>query len=143
MENIDIEKKIIDNFYKIVLEDNPPQQEIERHITQIRNGIKKIKDDNNLEILNILYFLEKQIYRKIGELDEKIVIKDNGLFKDVATVLIFALIYEYHCYTVCFEKNLEDGKITLGVPKELEEKILKILDEISEEWNKLIKIEII
>ena len=60
------------------------------------------------------------------------------MFKDVTPAIIFALGYEYQCYSICYEKKSGDGKITLKVSKELEERIIKILNEINKEWNTLI-----
>lgn len=138
MDNIDIEKILINDFYEMVKPDNPPQQETEKYIEKLKYGIDKIKKENNLQILIILYLLRKNIYEELKPINKKIEIKDNGLFEDVTIAMIFTLNYKYNCYDVCFEKKLADRKVTLKVPKELEETILKILVEISEEWKELI-----
>ena len=51
MEDLDIEKIIIDNFHKMIQDENYPKETVQRHIEEIQEGLNVIKQNGDLEIL--------------------------------------------------------------------------------------------
>ena len=94
MEDLDIEKIVINNFYQMIQNENNSQETVQKHIKQIQEGLDIIKQNEDLEILKTLYIIEEKLYKELNKTNQTILIKDNnGIFTKVTTAIIFALGY--------------------------------------------------
>ena len=144
MENLDIEKIIIDNFYKMIQDENYPKGTVQKHIKEIQEGLDIIKQNGDLEILEILYLVQQNLCEELNKTNQTILIKDNkGIFNNITTAIIFALGYEKNGFRIQLQsKNEKDKHIVLEVPKELADKVKDILNANYKNWEAVFKVEI-
>ena len=144
MKDLYIEKIIMDNFYKIIRDENYPQEKIQEHINKIQKDLDIIKQNGNIEVLKILYLIEENLYEELNKINQIVLIKDNkGIFKDTSTAIIFALGYGKSCFRIQLQsKNEKDEHIVLEVPKAFKDKITNILNTNYKNWETVFKVEI-
>ncbi len=144
MEDLDIEKIIIDNFHKMIQKENYPKGTVQKHIKEIQEGLSIIKKNEDLEILKTLYIIEEKLYKELNKTNQTILIKDNnGIFTNVTTAIIFALGYGKGGFRVQLQsKNEKDKHIILEVPTELKDKVIDILNANYKDWENKFKVEI-
>lgn len=144
MEDLDIEKIIINNFYQMIQNENNSQKTVQKHINQIEEGLDIIKQNEDLEILKTLYIIEEKLYKELNKTNQTILIKDNnGIFTNVTTAIIFALGYGKGGFRVQLQsKNEKDKHIILEVPTELKDKVIDILNANYKDWENKFKVEI-
>ena len=144
MEDLDIEKIIIDNFHKMIQKENYPKETIQKHIKEIKEGLDIIKQSGNLEILKVLYIIEQNLYEELNKINQTILIKDNkGIFTDVTTAIIFALGYEKNGFRIQLQsKNENDKHIIFEAPKEFADRVTDILNANYKNWEAVFKVEI-
>lgn len=144
MNDLYIEKIIMDNFYKIIRDENYPQEKIQEHINKIQKDLDIIKQNGNIETLKILYLIEENLYEELNKINQIVLIKDNkGIFKDTSTAIIFALGYGKSCFRIQLQsKNEKDEHIALEVPKAFKDKITNILNTNYKNWETVFKVEI-
>ena len=130
MEDLDIEKIIIDNFYKMIQDENYPKEIVQKHINEIQEGLSFIKQNGNLEILKILYLVQQNLCEELNKTNQTILIKDNkGVYNGITTAIIFALGYGKDGFRIQLQsKNENDKHIVLEVPKEFADKVTDILN---------------
>ncbi len=145
MENLDIEKIIIDNFYKIIEKDNEPKKEIKRHIKDIQEGLNIIKQNGDLETLTMLYIIKEKLYKELSQAKQTILIKDNrGIFEGIKIAIFFALGYEKPSFRLQVQcKDETDKHIFLEVPKKFVDKVIDILNTNYKDWKNIFKVEIL
>lgn len=144
MKDLYIDKIIMDNFYKIIRDENYPQEKIQEHINKIQKDLDIIKQNGNIEVLKILYLIEENLYEELNKINQIVLIKDNkGIFKDTSTAIIFALDYGKSCFRIQLQsKNEKDEHIVLEVPKAFKDKITNILNTNYKNWETVFKVEI-
>ena len=144
MEDLDIEKIVINNFYQMIQNENNSQETVQKHIKQIQEGLDIIKQNEDLEILKTLYIIEEKLYKELNKTNQTILIKDNnGIFTNVTTAIIFALGYGKGGFRVQLQsKNEKDKHIILEVPTELKDKVIDILNANYKDWENKFKVEI-
>ena len=144
MEDLDIEKIIIDNFHKMIQKENYPKGTVQKHIKEIQEGLSIIKKNGDLEILKIIYIIEQNLYEELETSGQTILIKDNkGIFNNITTAIIFALGYGKGGFRVQLQsKNEKDKHIILEVPTELKDKVIDILNANYKDWENKFKVEI-
>ena len=144
MEDLDIEKIVINNFYQMIQNENNSQKTVQKHIKQIQEGLDIIKQNEDLEILKTLYIIEEKLYNELNKTNQTILIKDNnGIFTNVTTAIIFALGYGKGGFRVQLQsKNEKDKHIILEVPTELKDKVIDILNANYKDWENKFKVEI-
>ena len=144
MEDLDIEKIVINNFYQMIQNENNSQETVQKHIKQIQEGLDIIKQNEDLEILKTLYIIEEKLYKELNKTNQTILIKDNnGIFTNVTTAIIFALGYGKGGFRVQLQsKNEKDKHIILEVPTELKDKVTDIINANYEDWENKFKVEI-
>ena len=144
MEDLDIEKIVINNFYQMIQNENNSQETVQKHIKQIQEGLDIIKQNEDLEILKTLYIIEEKLYKELNKTNQTILIKDNnGIFTKVTTAIIFALGYKKSCYWIRMQsKNETDRHIVLEVPEEFADRVIYILNVNYKNWEAVFKIEI-
>lgn len=144
MGDLDIEKIIIDNFHKMIQDENYPKETVQRHIEEIQEGLNVIKQSGNLEILKVLYIIEQNLYEELNKINQTILIKDNkGIFTDVTTAIIFALGYEKGGFRIQLQSENEKGKhIILKVPREFADRVADILNANYKNWEAVFKVKI-
>ena len=144
MEDLDIEKIIIDNFYKMIQDENYPKEIVQKHINEIQEGLSFIKQSGNLEILKVLYIIEQNLYEELNKINQTILIKDNkGIFTDVTTAIIFALGYGKTSFRIGMQsKNETDRHIVLEVPEAIKDRVIDILNANYKNWEAVFKVEI-
>lgn len=144
MEDLDIEKIIINNFYQMIQNENNSQETVQKHIKQIQKGLDIIKQNEDLEILKTLYIIEEKLYKELNKTNQTILIKDNnGIFTKVTTAIIFALGYGKGGFRVQLQnKNVKDKYIILEVTTGLKDKVIDILNANYEDWENKFKVEI-
>ena len=144
MEDLDIEKIIIDNFYKMIQDENYPKEIVQKHINEIQEGLDIIKQNEDLEILKTLYIIEEKLYKELNKTNQTILIKDNkGVYNGITTAIIFALGYGKGGFRVQLQsKNEKDKHIILEVPTELKDKVIDILNANYKDWENKFKVEI-
>lgn len=144
MEDLDIEKIIIDNFYQMIQNENNSQETVQKHIKQIQEGLDIIKQNEDLEILKTLYIIEEKLYKELNKTNQTILIKDNnGIFTNVTTAIIFSLGYGKGGFRIQLQsKNEKDKHIILEVPTELKDKVTDIINANYEDWENKFKVEI-
>ena len=144
MEDLDIEKIVINNFYQMIQNENNSQKTVQKHIKQIQEGLDIIKQNEDLEILKTLYIIEEKLYNELNKTNQTILIKDNnGIFTNVTTAIIFALGYGKGGFRVQLQsKNEKDKHIILEVPTELKDKVIDILNANYKNWEAVFKVKI-
>ena len=144
MEDLDIEKIIIDNFYKMIQDENYPKEIVQKHINEIQEGLDIIKQNEDLEILKTLYIIEEKLYKELNKTNQTILIKDNkGVYNGITTAIIFALGYGKGGFRVQLQsKNEKDKHIILEVPTGLKDKVTDILNANYKDWENKFKVEI-
>lgn len=144
MEDLDIEKIVINNFYKMIQNENNSQETVQKHIKQIQEGLDIIKQNEDLEILKTLYIIEEKLYKELNKTNQTILIKDNnGIFTNVTTAIIFALGYGKGGFRVQLQsKNEKDKHIILEVSTGLKDKVTDILNANYKDWENKFKVEI-
>ena len=137
MEDLDIEKIVLNNFYQMIQNENNSQETVQKHIKQIQEGLDIIKQNEDLEILKTLYIIEEKLYKELNKTNQTILIKENkGIFTNVTTAIIFALGYEKGGFRIQLQSgNEKDKHIILEVPTELK-------DKDYEDWENKFKVEI-
>ena len=143
MEMLDIENIIINNFNKMIKNENYSQEKIQEHINKIKEGLNIIKQNDDLKILEVLYLIKKFVYGDLIKINKKILVKDNyGIFNDITTGIIFSLDDEKPCYIIQVQnKDEKDRHIVLEIPREIKDKVIKVLSENYNNWEDKIKIE--
>ena len=144
MEDLDIEKIIIDNFYKMIQDENYPKGTVQRHIKEIQEGLDIIKQNGDLERLKTLYIIEQNLYEELNKTNQTILIRDNiGMFNDITTAIIFALGYGKGGFRIQLQsKNENDKHIVLEVPKEFADRVADILNANYKNWEAVFKVKI-
>ena len=144
MENLNIEKIVIGNFYKMVKDENKKKKKIQKHIKEIQEGIDSIKQNGDLEILKTLYIIEEKLYKELNQTGQIILIKDNkGIFTNVTTAIIFALGYGKNIFRIQLQsKNETDRHIVLEVPEAIKDRVIDILNANYKNWEAVFKVEI-
>ena len=144
MEDLDIEKIIIDNFYKMIQDENYPKEIVQKHINEIQEGLSFIKQNGNLEILKILYLVQQNLCEELNKTNQTILIKDNkGVYNGITTAIIFALGYGKHGFRIGLQsKNLKDKHIIFETPKEFADRVTDILNANYKNWKAVFKVEI-
>lgn len=144
MENLDIEKIIIDNFYKMIQNENYPKRTVQKHIKEIQERLDIIKQNGNLEILKALYIIEQNLYEELESSGQIILIRDDiGIFNDITTAIIFALGYGKGGFKIQLQsKNENDKHIIFEVPKEFADRVVGILNTNYKNWQSVFKVEI-
>ena len=144
MEDLDIEKIIIDNFRKMIQNGNYPKETVQKHIKEIQEGLDIIKQNGDLEILEILYLVQQNLCEELNKINQTILIKDNkGIFNNITTAIIFALGYGKGGFRVQLQsKNEKDKHIILEVPTELKDKVIDILNANYKNWEAVFKVKI-
>ena len=144
MEDLDIEKIIIDNFHKMIQDENYPKETVQRHIEEIQEGLNVIKQNGDLEILKTLYIIEQNLYEELNKTNQTILIRDNiGMFNDITTAIIFALGYGKGGFRIQLQsKNENDKHIVLEVPKEFADRVADILNANYKNWEAVFKVKI-
>ena len=144
MEDLDIEKIVINNFYKMIQNENNSQETVQKHIKQIQEGLDIIKQNEDLEILKTLYIIEEKLYNELNKTNQTILIKDNnGIFTNVTTAIIFALGYGKGGFRIQLQsKNENDKHIVLEVPKEFADRVADILNANYKNWEAVFKVKI-
>ena len=143
-KEIDIEKIIIDNFHKMIQDENYPKETVQRHIEEIQEGLNVIKQNGDLEILKTLYIIEQNLYEELNKTNQTILIKENkGIFTNVTTAIIFALGYGKHGFRIGLQsKNLKDKHIILEVPGAIKDRVADILNANYKNWEAVFKVKI-
>ena len=144
MEDLDIEKIVINNFYQMIQNENNSQETVQKHIKQIQEGLDIIKQNEDLEILKTLYIIEEKLYKELNKTNQTILIKDNnGIFTKVTTAIIFALGYGKHGFRIGLQsKNLKDKHIILEVPGAIKDRVADILNANYKNWEAVFKVKI-
>ena len=144
MEDLDIEKIIIDNFHKMIQKENYPKETVQKHIKEIQEGLDIIKQNGDLGILKTLYIIEQNLYEELETSGQIILIKDNiGMFNDITTAIIFALGYGKGGFRIQLQsKNENDKHIVLEVPKEFADRVADILNANYKNWEAVFKVKI-
>ena len=144
MEDLDIEKIIIDNFYKMIQDENYPKEIVQKHINEIQEGLSFIKQNGNLEILKILYLVQQNLCEELNKTNQTILIKDNkGVYNGITTAIIFALGYGKHGFRIGLQsKNLKDKHIILEVPGAIKDRVADILNANYKNWEAVFKVKI-
>lgn len=144
MENLDIEKIIIDNFYKMIQNENYPKRTVQKHIKEIQERLDIIKQNGNLEILKALYIIEQNLYEELESSGQIILIRDDiGIFNDITTAIIFALGYGKGGFKIQLQsKNENDKHIIFEAPKEFADRVTDILNANYKNWEAVFKVEI-
>ena len=142
MEDLDIEKIIIDNFHKMIQKENYPKETVQKHIKEIQEGLDIIKQNGDLGILKTLYIIEQNLYEELETSGQIILIKDNiGMFNDITTAIIFALGYGKGGFRIQLQsKNENDKHIVLEVPKEFADRVADILNANYKNWEAVFKV---
>ena len=143
MEMLDIENIIINNFNKMIKNENYSQEKIQEHINKIKEGLNIIRQNDDLKILEVLYLIKKFVYGDLIKINKKILVKDNyGIFNDITTGIIFSLDDEKPCYIIQVQnKDEKDRHVVLEIPREIKDKVIKVLSENYNNWEDKIKIE--
>ena len=143
MEMLDIENIIINNFNKMIKNENYSQEKIQEHKNKIKEGLNIIKQNDDLKILEVLYLIKKFVYGDLIKINKKILVKDNyGIFNDITTGIIFSLDDEKPCYIIQVQnKDEKDRHVVLEIPREIKDKVIKVLSENYNNWEDKIKIE--
>ena len=143
MEMLDIENIIINNFNKMIKNENYSKEKIQEHINKIKEGLNIIKQNDDLKILEVLYLIKKFVYGDLIKINKKILVKDNyGIFNDITTGIIFSLDDEKPCYIIQVQnKDEKDRHVVLEIPREIKDKVIKVLSENYNNWEDKIKIE--
>lgn len=144
MEDLDIERIIIDNFHKMIQDENYPKGTVQKHIKEIQEGLDIIKQNGALEILKTLYIVEQNLYEELNKTNQTILIRDNiGMFNDITTAIIFALGYGKGDFRIQLQsKNENDKHIVLETPKEFADKVTDILNTNYKNWEAVFKVKI-
>ena len=144
MEKFDIEEIIINNFYKMIQDENYPKERIQKYIKEIEEGLAVIKQKGYLERLKTLYIIEQNLYEELETSGQIILIKDNiGMFNDITTAIIFALGYGKGGFRIQLQsKNENDKHIVLEVPKEFADRVADILNANYKNWEAVFKVKI-
>lgn len=144
MEDLDIEKIIIDNFHKMIQDENYPKGTVQKHIKEIQEGLDIIKQNGDLEILEILYLVQQNLCEKLNKTNQTILIKDNkGIFNNITTAIIFALGYEKNGFRIQLQsKNENDKHIIFEAPKEFADRVTDILNANYKNWEAVFKVKI-
>ena len=144
MEDLDIEKIVINNFYQMIQNENNSQETVQKHIKQIQEGLDIIKQNGDLEILKTLYIIEQNLYEELNKTNQTILIKENkGIFTNVTTAIIFALGYGKHGFRIGLQsKNLKDKHIILEVPGAIKDRVADILNANYKNWEAVFKVKI-
>lgn len=144
MENLDIEKITINNFHKMIQDENYPKETVQKHIKEIQEGLDIIKQNGDLEILKTLYIIEQNLHEELETSGQIILIKDNiGMFNDTTPAIIFALGYGKGGFRIQLQsKNENDKHIVFEVQKEFADKVTDILNTNYKNWEAVFKIEI-
>ena len=144
MEDLDIEKIVINNFYQMIQNENNSQETVQKHIKQIQEGLDIIKQNGDLGILKTLYIIEQNLYEELETSGQIILIKDNiGMFNDITTAIIFALGYGKGGFRIQLQsKNENDKHIVLEVPKEFADRVADILNANYKNWEAVFKVKI-
>ena len=137
MEMLDIENIIINNFNKMIKNENYSQEKIQEHINKIKEGLNIIKQNDDLKILEVLYLIKKFVYGDLIKINKKILVKDNyGIFNDITTGIIFSLDDEKPCYIIQVQnKDEKDRHVVLEIPREIKDKVIKVLSENYNNWE--------
>ena len=143
MEMLDIENIIINNFNKMIKNENYSQEKIQEHINKIKEGLNIIKQNDDLKILEVLYLIKKFVYGDLIKINKKILVKDNyGIFNDITTGIIFSLDDEKPCYIIQVQnKDEKDRHVVLEIQREIKDKVIKVLSKNYNNWEDKIKIE--
>ena len=90
-----------------------------------------------------MYLIKKIVYGDLIKINKKILVKDNyGIFNDITTGIIFSLDDEKPCYIIQVQnKDEKDRHIVLEIPREIKDKVIKVLSENYNNWKDKIKIE--
>lgn len=144
MEDLDIEKIIIDNFRKMIQNGNYPKETVQKHIKEIQEGLDIIKQNGDLEILEILYLVQQNLCEELNKINQTILIKDNkGIFNNITTAIIFALGYEKNGFRIQLQsKNENDKHIIFEAPKEFADRVADILSTNCKNWQSVFKVKI-
>ena len=144
MEDLDIEKIVINNFYQMIQDENYPKGTVQKHIKEIQEGLDIIKQNGDLEILEILYLVQQNLCEKLNKTNQTILIKDNkGIFNNITTPIIFALGYVKGGFRIQLQsKNENDKHIVLEVPKEFADRVADILNANYKNWEAVFKVKI-
>ena len=144
MGDLDIEKIIIDNFYKMIQDENYPKETVQKHIKEIQEGLDIIKQKRNLEILKALYIIEEKLYKELNKTNQTILIKDNkGVYNGITAAIIFALGYGKYGFRVQAQsKNVKDKHIVLEVPGAIKDRVADILNANYKNWEAVFKVKI-
>lgn len=127
MEDLNIEETIINNFYKMIEDENYSKETVQNHIKEIEKGLEIIKQNGNLKILKLLYIIKQNLHEELNKANQVILIK--GMFNDITPAIIFALGYKKACYSIQMQSgNEKDKNIVLEVPKEIKDKVIKLIN---------------
>ena len=145
MEDLDIEKIIIDNFRKMIQNGNYPKETVQKHIKEIQEGLDIIKQNGDLEILEILYLVQQNLCEELNKTNQTILIKDNkGIFNNITTAIIFALGYEKNGFRIQLQsKNENDKHIIFEAPKEFADRVVDILNANYKNLEEVFKVKIV
>ena len=127
----------------MIKNENYSQEKIQEHINKIKEGLNIIKQNDDLKILEVLYLIKKFVYGDLIKINKKILVKDNyGIFNDITTGIIFSLDDEKPCYIIQVQnKDEKDRHVVLEIPREIKDKVIKVLSENYNNWEDKIKIE--
>lgn len=141
MENLDIEEIIINNFHKMIQNENNPKETVQKHIKEIEKGLERIKQNGDLEILKLLYIIKQNLHEELNKANQVILIK--GMFNDITPAIIFALGYEKGGFRIGLQsKNEKDKHIILEVPKEFTDRVADILSTNCKNGQEFFRVEI-
>ena len=127
MKDLNIEEIIINNFYKMIKDENYPKETVQNHIKEIEKGIETIKQNGDLEILKLLYIIKQNLYEELNKANQVILVK--GMVNDITPAIIFALGYKKACYRIQMQGGNETNKnIVLEVPSEFKDKVIKLIN---------------
>ena len=127
MEDLNIEETIINNFYKMIKDENYSKEIVQSHINEIEKGLETIKQNGDLEILKLLYIIKQNLYEELNKANQAILVK--GMVNDITPAIIFALGYKKACYRIQMQgKNEKDKNIVLEVPTEIKDKVINLIN---------------
>ncbi len=73
--DLNIEEIIINNFYKMIKDENYPKEIVQSHIKEIEKGIERIKQNGDLEILKLLYIIKQNLCEELNKANQVILVK--------------------------------------------------------------------
>lgn len=127
MKDLNIEEIMINNFYKMIEDENYPKETVQNHIKEIEKGLETIKQNGDLEILKLLYIIKQNLYKELNKANQVILVK--GMANNITPAIIFALGYKKACYRIQMQGENETNKnIVLEAPKEIKDKVINLVN---------------